>query len=83
MAAVIAKSVDDAAKQKNSWITIETAVRLAGADAVFGNRKIFLNRFYGHRSEIAVDGHYLILPDAPGRVHIPSRHALSHDGLEG
>jgi hypothetical protein len=45
---------------------------------VFGNREIFLNRFNGHRPEIAVDGHYLILPDAPKRVHIPSRHVLTY-----
>jgi len=61
MTYVIAKSVNDAAKQKNSRIAVDAAVSLACADAVFDNHEIFINHFNGHGSEIRMDGHLFIL----------------------
>lgn len=63
---IITKSVNDAAKQENSRIAIYATVRFACADAVFGNREVFVNRFYGHGSEITVRCHFVYFtPGAP------------------
>ena len=61
MAHVIAEGVDDAEKQENGRIAVESPIRLGRADAVLGNCEVFLNRFDGHGSEIGMHGHSSIL----------------------